>query len=198
MPASDFTSRDGTRFVVRGLKKSDLEEAVRFANRLVVEKRKNRDLGLLSFDRRVTREAERKWLSGLVEGVRRGETVSVAAFVRGELVGHCDIRRRKASEERHAGVLGVAVLGGHRGVGIGGTLVAEALDRARRGGLGLVELQVFATNEAAIRLYERMGFEKAGVIPNKILRDGRYFDEVTMFKRFRGSDKSRMAGHITS
>ena len=167
-----FTAKDGRRCDLRPLARDDLDALVRFANRMVREKKRNRGLGLISFDKRVTRKEEREWLAGVVEGARGKELASVAAFAEGELVGHCDVRRRKASEERHVGVLGVAVLEGYRGVGIGRRLVEEALGEARRIGLRLVEHQVFANNAAAIHLYEEAGFRRAGAVPGKMLREG--------------------------
>ena len=190
--AAEFDA-GGSRCVLRGLQSSDLDGAIAFANGFVREKKSNRDLGLVGFDQRVTRAKEGKWLRGIVDAVKKREAVSVAAFVGGKMVGHCDVRRRGSADERHAGVLGIAVLDGYRGVGIGRNLMAEALRRARGIGLELVELQVFANNEAAMALYGKMGFKKAGVIPNKIRRGRRRLDEVAMYADLRGTDKSPSA-----
>ncbi|MFP5360244.1 MAG: GNAT family N-acetyltransferase [Actinomycetes bacterium] len=49
----------------------------------------------------------------------------------------------------------------HRGAGIAGTMVEEALAIARRRGDRGVRLTVWQWREAAIRLYERSGFASA-------------------------------------
>lgn len=54
----------------------------------------------------------------------------------------------------------IALLGEHRGKGIGGSLVRELLQRGRDENLP-VRLQVLKTNPAA-RLYQRLGFAKRG------------------------------------
>lgn len=54
----------------------------------------------------------------------------------------------------------IALLGEHRGKGIGGGLVRDLLQRGRDEKLP-VRLQVLKTNPAA-RLYERLGFAKSG------------------------------------
>jgi ribosomal protein S18 acetylase RimI-like enzyme len=52
--------------------------------------------------------------------------------------------------------LGVTPL--HRERGIGSALILQALHGFRRAGLGRVFLEVTATNDAAVRLYRRLGF----------------------------------------
>jgi len=49
---------------------------------------------------------------------------------------------------------------------------------------------VFSNNERAMHLHEKVAFRKFGVVPNKILRNGRSMDEVQMYVDLRGSDKS--------
>lgn len=46
----------------------------------------------------------------------------------------------------------------HRGRGLGAALLLKALDGFRRTGLNRVYLEVTAQNEAAVRLYRRLGF----------------------------------------
>ena len=43
-----------------------------------------------------------------------------------------------------------------------------------------VELEVFADNERAIRLYEKFGFEKEGLLRMTTVRCGQYADEYKM------------------
>ncbi len=185
-----FRTQDGRELLLRHLASDDLPAILKFANGMVEEKKVNRDLGLVAFDRRATARAERAFLSSIVSGRNRGEVVSVAAFHGGKMVGHCDVRRRMADDVMHAGTLGVTILKGYRGVGLGERLLGEALGEARRAGIWLVQLTVFSGNLRAIGLYEKMGFRQAGLIPNKMLRDGRHLDEVIMYADLRGTDKS--------
>ena len=177
----EFVTEDGRRCLLRPPAWRDLDGLTRFANRLADEKRTNRELGLVSFDRRVAREEERKWLRGIVRGVASKEVASVAAFVEGLVVGHCDVHRRRFRDDRHTGVFGIAILDGYRGVGIGERMTERVLDGAREIGIQLVELDVFSNNEAAIGLYEKMGFVKVGRVPDKIFRRDRYYDEDIMY-----------------
>jgi len=58
-----------------------------------------------------------------------------------------------------ADVMTVAVLPGHRGVGLGDRLVAELVRRASGRGAEALLLEVRADNDPALRLYARHGFE---------------------------------------
>ena len=191
---SEFKAKDGRTVTFRALRRRDLKVLLKFANAMVRERATNPDLGMVSFDRRVTRADETKYLNRIIAGTRNKEVVSIAAFVGEEMVGHCDVWRRKLGDINHTGVLGIVIRKEYRGIGVGEMLISEALRAAKRIGVWLVELTAFTNNSAAVRLYEKMGFLKVGVIPNKILRAGRHYDEMVMFVDLRGSDKSTPEG----
>jgi RimJ/RimL family protein N-acetyltransferase len=75
----------------------------------------------------------------------------------------------------------MVILDGYRGTGIGQMMVRTALEEALRCGVWLVELDVFAINKAAIHVYEKLGFKRVGVVPAKMLRNGRLLDEIHMY-----------------
>ena len=55
------------------------------------------------------------------------------------------------------------------------------LENVKQTSFEQLELTVFGDNTRAIRLYEKFGFEKVGVMPRAYrLRDGSYHDEVQM------------------
>ncbi|HZT80134.1 MAG TPA: N-acetyltransferase [Gemmataceae bacterium] len=58
----------------------------------------------------------------------------------------------------------VGVVAGHRGRGLGAALVLQALHGFRRAGLGRAMLEVTAENDAALRLYRRLGFRRRKTI----------------------------------
>ncbi len=185
-----FKAKDGRLVLVRPLKARDLDSVLEYANTLVREKRVNRNLGVASFDRRLTREFERRFLRSITDGARRRELVDLGAFYGDRMIGICVVRRRLPKDVRHTGTLGVTVLDGFRGVGIGEKLVTAALEEAHRIGVWMVELEVLSMNSAARRLYEKAGFTRAGLLPNKFHRDGRFMDILVMYTDLRRSDKS--------
>lgn len=64
-----------------------------------------------------------------------------------------------------ARILILAVDSARRGSGIGSRLVRLFEDRFRRSGVRRINLEVRTSNEGAIKLYERMGFERRRLIP---------------------------------
>jgi RimJ/RimL family protein N-acetyltransferase len=184
-----FESAKG-RIILRPVSWKDLRRLTRFANALVAERGVNPNLGIVSLDRRVSIEDERRFMKKVIRGVRDDEFVSVAAFDGEKMVGNCDIIRRKPHDVRHSGVLGIVILKEFRGIGLGRTMMNMALRRALDIGIWLVELQVFSNNRAARTLYRQLGFKEIGILPNKILRRGRHIDEVQMYIDLRGIDKS--------
>jgi ribosomal protein S18 acetylase RimI-like enzyme len=96
------------------------------------------------------------------------------------------IRLRPATplpENAHViGVFGLAVGPAARGRGAGSALLAAAEDFARARGARKLSLRVFSTNAAAIRLYERFGFQREGLLREEFLINGEYVDDVLMTK----------------
>ncbi len=67
------------------------------------------------------------------------------------------------------------------GKGYGSDACQLVLDYARDTlNLRKVSLTVFSNNPAAIRLYEKLGFEREGTLKNHIFADGNYHDKVWM------------------
>jgi L-phenylalanine/L-methionine N-acetyltransferase len=82
---------------------------------------------------------------------------------------------------RHAGAIGMGVHDDWQGRGIGTALMRAVLDLADRWlNLTRLELEVYTDNEAAIRLYERFGFEREGTLRQHAFRDGRFVDSYMM------------------
>ena len=186
----EFRAKDGRRFTLRSMRTSDLDPMLSFANTLVKEKRHNRELGVSSFDKRISRQFEQDFVRKMIHAMRKRESMALLVWSDGDLIGLCSISRGKQSDLHHTGTLGIVISEGFRGVGVGERLMSEVLREARRMGIWLVELEVLAINDRAKRLYEKVGFKTVGVVPNKILRDGKSIDIVAMYADLRGTDKS--------
>jgi ribosomal protein S18 acetylase RimI-like enzyme len=77
-------------------------------------------------------------------------------------------------------ITGLAVDPRAQGTGAGRALMAAVIDEARRRGGRRLTLRVFAPNERARRLYERLGFEVEGILRGEFHVGGDYVDDVLM------------------
>ena len=176
-----FRTTDEKTIMFRPLRWSDLASLLPFADSFVKERKRNENLGITSFDRRMTKADEKEFLDKTLKGMAKGRRVSVAAFHRDLLVGHCDIMGRESKDERHTGLLGIIVMDGFRGLGLGQRMMTIAMNQAAKLGIWAIELEVFANNAPARHLYEKLGFKTVGTIPKKVYRKGRYYDIVRMY-----------------
>jgi RimJ/RimL family protein N-acetyltransferase len=104
----------------------------------------------------------------------------VAVDATNDVVGWCDIVRLGLEGFKHTGKLGMGLLPDVRGQGVGARLAQTAIDAARKKGVERVELEVFASNTRAIRLYERLGFVHEGVRRRARVLNGVADDNVLM------------------
>jgi RimJ/RimL family protein N-acetyltransferase len=85
-------------------------------------------------------------------------------------------------KDRHVAHLGMYVLKPFRDRGVGTGMMAWMLEWAERMGLKKITLSVLATNQPAIHLYHKFGFEVEGVRRWQYLVAGHYVDSLLMAK----------------
>ncbi len=104
------------------------------------------------------------------------------AFMEDTLVGIAQFGGRASDHQRHRGELsGVYLRNCARGTGLADRLVETVLDFAKDR-VECVELKVDTTNEPAIRLYGRCGFQTYGTEPRAFKVEGGYRDAFLMAK----------------
>ncbi len=102
------------------------------------------------------------------------------AVVDDVVIGWCDIYPLTKETFQHVGVLGMGMHKKYRGQGLGRKLMTKTLAKARERGFERIELEVYTTNTAAIRLYENFGFEAEGRKRKVRKLDGEYYDNLMM------------------
>lgn len=117
-----------------------------------------------------------RFVSDLIE--KRGSCFW--ALQDGEVVGWCDIVRHGHPGRTHAGCLGMGVVAAHREKGLGRRLLEATIADAFAKGLERIELEVFAGNLAAQRLYLSAGFVEEGRKRAARFLDGAYEDIILM------------------
>ncbi|MGK0336747.1 MAG: putative acetyltransferase [Candidatus Azotimanducaceae bacterium] len=106
---------------------------------------------------------------------------NLVACIDGRTVGNIGLYPDNNLRRRHVAYLGMGVHDEFVGRGIGQRLMDAVIDLADNWiNLQRLELTVYTDNERAIRLYERMGFVREGVLRRYAFRDGEYVDALSM------------------
>ena len=150
------------------------EQIERFNRCVGVVARERRYIGLVDAP---PIESSRAFVRSVRDG---GGALFVAIDATDDVVGWCDIARPPFEGFSHSGRLGMGLLPHVRGKGLGRRLAQATIDAARARGVERIELEVFASNVRAIRLYERLGFVHEGLRRQARKLDGAYDDNVLM------------------
>lgn len=109
--------------------------------------------------------------------------VHLVALDGNHIVGWCDISPLPFEGMKHVGKLGMGIAKDYRNMGLGRKILRAAQERAYDNGITKIELEVFSTNVAAIRLYETSGFVLEGRRAAARLLDGVSSDILLYAKR---------------
>ena len=109
----------------------------------------------------ITVEAEADYIRQL-ENSR--DSIMLVAKYNARIIGTASLNRlpRKMA---HRGEFSVSILKEFWNQGVGSQLLSSILDFARKNAFEVIDLQVRSDNHAAIHLYEKHGFQKAGTHP---------------------------------
>jgi GNAT superfamily N-acetyltransferase len=126
----------------------------------------------------------RSFFEKVLDEVENGNRILLAAFSDSILVGTVQIITATPPNQPHrADIAKLLVLRSARGKGIGAKLMQQVESTARLAGKSLLVLDT-VTGESAERLYTRLGWTKAGVIPNYALfPDGRMCGTTIFWKQ---------------
>lgn len=171
----EFEARDGRKVTLRTPKWEDLDDMLDFINSLVEEE------AMILMETKQTRDQEVDWLARGLSNLEKDKEIRVVAEVDGRMVGQCGVAPR-FGRMSHVGRLGISVKEGYREIGIGQELMMEVERHAGRLGMEKIMLEVFAINDRAIHVYEKMGYVVVGRIPGDVKYRGGYVDSLVMVK----------------
>lgn len=128
---------------------------------------------LAEFEARSDVEIETQLAQGLTLG----------GFVAGRLMGTAAYIRKTGPTVQHRAEIGaVYVRDEARGTGLAAGLMAQVEIRARSEGVSQLELNVETRNAAAIRFYEKLGYERFGVFPGIVKTEAGLSDDYFYVK----------------
>ena len=105
----------------------------------------------------------------------------LVAEVHDRIVGFSRCEGAYLKRLAHKIEFGVCILKEWWGYGVGKSLLGKSIHWADENEIKKISLQVLETNEKAIQLYKKLGFEVEGILKNdKRLSDGKYYNTVVM------------------
>jgi len=164
--------------IIRELTMKDAKALMDYINPMTEEP----GIGIL-MNKKISLKEEKKYLKDVLEQVKKGKAIKLAAVDGDRIVSVASIELMKYKKS-HVGGFGIAVSKDYRGKGLGKFMMKTIIDYAveKLKGLKLIELDVFADNKWARHLYEKMGFKKTGIKPKAVKQGNKYIDEIMMYK----------------
>lgn len=131
---------------------------------------------------RLTLQQEETFIRSIAESER---DFMLMAFADGKHAGTCSVSGvGRYFRTAHRCSIAIALYRRFCRKGIGRTVLEEALKQAKSNGFEQAELEVSAENAEAIHLYQTLGFETCGRLPDSMrYRDGSCADSFWMVKK---------------
>ena len=171
-----LTDRNDRSFLIRTAQPDDAETLLAYIRPVAEET----EFFVIEHDEfPATVDEERTWIQ---EHLDHPGKIILLAEADGAIIGSVTFEVGSFRRVSHRGNLGLAVVREWRERGVGTTLLQVLLEWAESNPvIEKVCLDVFATNNAAIRLYKRLGFDEEGRRARDIKRGpDDYVDTVTM------------------
>lgn len=171
----DATLKDGRTLTLRSADWYDAADVLDYLN-MVGGESDNLMYGKDGY-RHLTVKAEAEYIEKMALDPR---ALLMLGFVDGGLMTLSQIRGEEPERAAHNFELSITVAKAFWGLGAGSAVMERLIGFAKGRGARAVHLGVRADNAAAIKLYEKFGFEKIGVRRGFFNIDGTYHDEILM------------------
>jgi len=171
--------KDTSELVIRSLEKSDAPSVVSYMASIFTE---SPFLTRYSDEWKTTIEDEAKILETAETAENR---LTLGGFHEQDLVALCDFAPLGSVYKiAHRCQMGISVRKIQQGKGIASVMMESLLSSARQAGFYQMELEVVSSNNTAIKLYEKFGFQQIGTIPHGFqYKEGFHEDLLLMMKR---------------
>lgn len=167
--------KNGAKLLISKAVKEDAEKIIEYLN-LIGGESDNLLFGKNGFDMSV--ENEKKF----IDNINSSKTSALfIGKINSEIVCIGSIQSSGKERIAHQSNIAISVKKKYWNNGIGTQLTQTLVEFARNNGVTeILHLGVKYDNANAIKLYEKMGFEKIGLYKNFFKINGAYFDEVLM------------------
>ncbi|MGL5714411.1 MAG: GNAT family N-acetyltransferase [Paraclostridium sp.] len=167
--------KDGRKVVIRKAVKDDAQDMIDYLNKIGGES------DFLTFGEnqfKITLEVERDYI---VNANISDNSIVVVATINDKIVSIGSINSTKKERTKHNGVLGISIRKSFWGIGLGSVIMEYLISWANSNGITKrIELLVREDNDRAIKLYEKYGFDREGLLKWDMCVDNVYYNTIMM------------------
>ena len=172
-----YTTASGNTIHIREAKASDAESLIHCIQSYL----KNNSIPLTEEEFRPTIDEQVNWVNTFIHNKN---DLLLIAECNGYIIGNIDLKMQHRKMLAHTGIIGMGIHPDWQGQGIGTVLIERIIAWADTNvAVEILWLQVFSTNERAIKFYAKMGFHEEGR-QRRFIKNihGEYIDNVIMVR----------------
>lgn len=167
--------KDGREIIIREAK---LTDAFKLSEYMMEIPKESDFLTFGENEIKVTPEIEGEIISSMQD---KNNSIMLLALIDGEIAGNCTFRAGEKIRVRHTGELGITVRREYWGLAVGTLLMDALIYWAKETKIiRKINLRVRTDNYKAIKLYEKFGFEREGILRRDFLINGKFYDSILM------------------
>ncbi|MDV3429636.1 MAG: GNAT family N-acetyltransferase [Bacillota bacterium] len=167
--------KDGREILIR---EAEITDAFKLSEYMMEIPKESDFLTFGENEIKATPEIEEKIISSMQD---KNNSIMLLALIDGKIAGNCTFRAGERIRIIHTGEFGITVRKEYWGLGIGTYLLETLIYWAKETKIiRKINLRVRTDNYKAIKLYEKFGFEKEGIIRRDFLIEGKFYDSILM------------------
>lgn len=167
--------KDIGKLIIRRANKEDAKNIIEYLNKIGGES------DFLTFGEnqfKIGIEDERDYIDNANSSEN---SIVIVATIGNEIVGIGSINSTKKERTKHNGILGISIRKQYWGIGLGSFMMEYLIKWCKSNKITKrIELLVREDNERAIKLYEKFGFEREGLLKGDMYVDNIYYNTIMM------------------
>jgi RimJ/RimL family protein N-acetyltransferase len=176
--SKNFMLKNGRQITLRSASPSDAENILRHLRITHAESYRNLNQSADHWNKFLASDEEKI----LADFESSPAKFMLVALDEGRIVGGMGFWGYQSEFVKHSAGIGMSIQKEFCGTGLGTEMMKYMLVQAKQMGFRRVELTVRTFNEAGIKLYEKVGFERVGLLKDAAFIDGEYVNEYSYQK----------------
>jgi len=176
-PVTHFT-KDGKEIIIREANEDDALNLIELKKSYIKD---TTSIPMYEFEYKNDIQMEKTWIHKFLTELN---SLLLVAEHNNKLIGNIDVHGNQRKKLYHTGMIGMGIAYEWQNRKIGSFLMEHVMSWAeKKSPLNIIWLEVYSTNKGGIKLYEKYGFEKCGLIKNFFEKENPA-DKITMVKHF--------------